>query len=334
MDPSTAREHLAGMIQSGEAAVVVLAEAEKFLKEFDWHVGLVSDVGSYASNEGVFDMAIRCFEAAIDLEPDNPLHHYDLGVVLQRCDEHARARRSLEQAVMLLPYYTDALVNLCYAYLVTDDLVAAYFASVRVMALYADQPRPENVQLLLSLIGEWLRSDRQERSALLTAALGPLNEGDLDLAYERMTALAAGLDPGSAGRAISEEFAATIGFHLDRHTEYLMGARERRETVPCAQAFIPPLAVRILEAGMHKDVNKLCHELVRQVDPGHIAEGPVTNERGLDKKGETARVFSVLGTDGFYRLTPIGNVVDVRTPAGEIHRFIDYTGAYNAFYES
>ncbi|MFI6318858.1 tetratricopeptide repeat protein [Nonomuraea sp. NPDC050556] len=320
------------MIEAGEAPDVVLAAADEIFKEIDWDVGLFSDLGSYASDEGALDEAVHYFEAALDLEPVHPLHHYDLGVVLMRQGQFDRARRSLEQAVLLQPFYTAALVNLTWAYLATGEPVAAYFASSRVLAFYADQPKPENVEYLLGLVGTWLRSEELELPRLLMAAMESVNEGDLADAHERMTTFAAGLDPGTASRAICAEFAATIAFHLDRHTEYLTGVRQRRETVPCAQAFIPPLAVSIMEAGMHKDSDRVCNALVREIDPAHVPAGPVMIQQVHSATGVGAPVYTLWGTDGFYEVTPIGNEITVRAPSGEEHHFIDYDGSCSALY--
>ncbi|MFF3444621.1 tetratricopeptide repeat protein [Streptosporangium sp. NPDC002721] len=334
MDPDSARQHLVGMIRGGEAPAAVLAAADELLGEIDWDAALFSDVGAYASDEGVLNTAIRCFETAADLEPEHPLHHYDLGVALLRQEEFALARRSLERAVALQPFYTGAFVNLLWAYLATGEPVAAYFVSTRLMAFYAGQPRPENVEALLGLVGEWLRTDGLELPRLLTAAMEPLNEGDLVSAHERVGALAGGLEPGTASQAICAEFAATLAFHLDLHTEYLTGMRQRREVVPCAQAFMPSLAVSIMEAGMRKDADRVCHELVRELDPGHVPAGPVMVTQVIGPTGAGAPVFSVLGGAGFHEIVPIGNEITVRAPSGEERRFIDYHGDHSALYTS
>ncbi|MEU0030758.1 tetratricopeptide repeat protein [Streptomyces sp. NPDC006335] len=333
MDLQFARRHLVSLIESGADPATVLADARALLEELDQDAGLYSDIGAYASDNGESELAAEYFETALDLEPDNPLHHYDLGVALLRRGRPAEARRSLEQAIALLPYYTDALVNLAVAYLDIDEPLAAFAAANRVLDLYGDQPLPQNVEGLGATVGHWLRSPDLDEPRTLKAALEAVGEGALEEARELLAVLASGLEPGTASRAVCEEYAATVAFHLDRHSDYLAGLGQRREIVPCAQAFMPVLAIDVAEAGRMRDVDRLCHLLVAEIDPQHVPRGPVMKMQTNAARGSGSATYSVSsGDDGFYEITPVGNMADVVAPGGDRYRLYDYSGAYAAFH--
>jgi Flp pilus assembly protein TadD len=55
-----------------------------------------------------FDAAIREYEEAIRLQPNEPITHYNLAVALEAAGEKARARQEYEAYLQLSPTAPDA----------------------------------------------------------------------------------------------------------------------------------------------------------------------------------------------------------------------------------
>ena len=334
------------MMASGVDVETVVAAADEVLDGQGWDADLARAVGAYASDNDSYAAALRFFDAALDDNPTKPELHYDRGVALIRSGDYSSARRAFEQAVALLPHYAAALLNLAWAYLFTEDGLAASMAGARAVTFYANRPPlPENVQYLGDVIDQWMRSDELGLPTMLMEAEDARESGDVSAAHQIWKSIASTAQPGTAGQAIAEEVAATIGFILDLHAQFFAGIAQRREIVPCASALVPSLASSVfIEAGIFKDVGRYCHELVRLLDPEHDAFGnddyPLMTVQGHSPEGWPTISYHVVGRTqqagndsvDIYEITPVGNVIAVRDPAGGVHEFVDYSDASGVFY--
>jgi tetratricopeptide (TPR) repeat protein len=64
-----------------------------------WH-----DKGFALSNQGKLDDALRCFEEAVKLNPNDALSWYDIGVILGGYGKYADAVKAYENAIQIDPY--------------------------------------------------------------------------------------------------------------------------------------------------------------------------------------------------------------------------------------
>lgn len=325
------KEYLSRLIESGMPPASVLAEADRILVEADLDPELLAAVGIYASDSEAYAEAIRYFQAALDLRPDQPKDHYDLGVALIRSEQYEEARPALEKAISLLPLYTNALANLVAVYFLLGDPVAAAFAFDRVSELYAEQPYPENVTNLSRRFRKWARS-RDFSARLFSNAIARWRTQDFEDGGQAFAQLAAALPDGWPGRVIAEEHVALAAFMLDRHSEYLAGSARRRELVPCVQALTPRYGTGVLDTALTKDRDAFCHKVIKAVNPAYDWEGNVLLKRSRSPRGVFSREFFVRTTDGSYTLIPIGNTIIVNDPAGETHQITDYTGNHASLY--
>lgn len=324
-------EYLTSLIEAGTPPAAVLAEADRILVKADLDPMLLANVGIYASDSGAYDQAIHYFQAALDLRPDLPKWHYDLGVALLRSEQFEEARLALEKAVSLIPLYTYAVANLAAAYLFLDDPVAAALAFDRVAELYAEQPYPENVTNLGGLVRQWARS-RDVSARLFLNAIDRWRTQDFEDGGQAFAELAAALPYGSPGRVIAEEHVALAAFMQDRHSEYLAGAAGRRELLACVQALTPRCGTVVVNTALGKDRDAFCHKVIKAVNPAYDSEGSVMLKRSRSPRGVFSREFFIGTADGSYTLIPIGNIIIVTDPAGEAHEITDYTQDHASLY--
>src|SRR5690606_24867122 len=57
---------------------------------------------------GDADRALLVFSTARELDPENPHHHYNAGLLLNELQRHEQAREAFERAVELQPEYEEA----------------------------------------------------------------------------------------------------------------------------------------------------------------------------------------------------------------------------------
>ena len=324
-------EHLYRLFDSGMPTADVLAEADRILAKADYSALLFATVGVYASNSDAYTEAVRYFEAALDLQPDNPKYHYDLAVALMRSEQHARARPALEKAVSLLPFYTYSIINLAWDYVLLEDIVAAASAFDRVSVLYAEQPYPGNVTLLHELLRAWANSG-DVHALLYTSAIARWDNQDLDDGARAFAELAAALPERSPGRIIAHEHVALAAFMQDRHSDYLAGASRRRELLPCVQSLTPRAEPNVSYAGVMKDTEAYLNKAITAIDPAHDSKGNVLLKISPSPHGVRSREFSVQTDNGMYVLIPIGNRLVVTDPGGHTSEITDYTGDHASLY--
>ncbi|HKZ50713.1 MAG TPA: tetratricopeptide repeat protein, partial [Dehalococcoidia bacterium] len=71
-----------------------------------------NDLGELLEEEGQHADALPCLQRALELEPEEPLYHRNVGVALEKLHRYEAAREALEEAVRLRPGYKDALGHL------------------------------------------------------------------------------------------------------------------------------------------------------------------------------------------------------------------------------
>jgi tetratricopeptide (TPR) repeat protein len=72
--------------------------------------------GSYASESGYYDEAIRYYKKTIEIDPDNADAHIKLGAAYYRKDMFVEAVIEFKQAVALDPDNADARISMRHAY--------------------------------------------------------------------------------------------------------------------------------------------------------------------------------------------------------------------------
>lgn len=329
-------EYLNRLVESGVPPERVLAEADRILASAEPDLNFaraLSDLGIYASESGLYPAAIRYFEAALDLRPDNPKNHYDLAVALMGAQLHKDARAPLEKAISMLPLYTYALGNLATVYFFLGDFVGAAFAMDRVIELFADQPYPESLTRLREAVTIWTLSPHFS-ARLFRDAMARWGTQDFEDGARAFAELAAALPDDCAGRVIAEEHVALAAFVRDRHSEYLAGSARRRALVPCVQALTPRYGIIVVGAATSKDGDAFCHRMIKMVNPAYDAEGSILLHlsRSKDGDGIWSREFSISTSDGIYKLVPIGNTIRIKDPMGETHEITDYSGDHASLY--
>ncbi len=78
--------------------------------------------GSYASESGNFDEAIRCYKKTIEIDSDNAEAHIKLGSAYYRKEMLDEAVTKFKQAIALDPDNEDARINLRHAYGIKNKL--------------------------------------------------------------------------------------------------------------------------------------------------------------------------------------------------------------------
>jgi tetratricopeptide (TPR) repeat protein len=95
----------------------------------------LNNLGSAYRLQKDWDAARKAFEHAVEVSPGNPEANYGLGMVFAQADDTEHAYAYLQRALKLRPDYPEALNNLGILYLRTqrrDDAVASFKECIRV----------------------------------------------------------------------------------------------------------------------------------------------------------------------------------------------------------
>jgi tetratricopeptide (TPR) repeat protein/peroxiredoxin len=95
----------------------------------------LNNLGSAYRSQKNWDAARRTFEHALEVSPENPESNYGLGMVFAQADDTGRAYEYLQRALKARADYPEALNNLGILYLRTqrrDDAVASFTNCIRV----------------------------------------------------------------------------------------------------------------------------------------------------------------------------------------------------------
>ena len=104
-------EQLCELFQVGQIEKVI-RDVGPLIKEFPNSIALLNIKGISYSHLNKFDDAIKTYKEAIQIEPENPITYFNLGVTLQ---ESGRLNEALEHYKIALnknPQYLDAIFNL------------------------------------------------------------------------------------------------------------------------------------------------------------------------------------------------------------------------------
>lgn len=118
------------------------------------------------ASSGNLAEALKHFQAATRLRPDNPVWHFNCGLALQQLTQLANAIAAYRQAIALKPDFFDAWSNLSAACKGAGDFDAAVEAGQRAVAL---QPRSAGAHLnlgnALKAQGAWAAAESTYRTA-------------------------------------------------------------------------------------------------------------------------------------------------------------------------
>ena len=104
-------EQLCELFQEGQIEKVI-RDVGPLIKEFPNSIALLNIKGISCSHLNKFDEAIKTYKEAIQIEPENPITYFNLGVTLQ---DSGRLNEALEHYKIALnknPQYLDAIFNL------------------------------------------------------------------------------------------------------------------------------------------------------------------------------------------------------------------------------
>lgn len=93
------------------------------------------DLGKAHHHLGHLDKAVNCFRKAIDINPSNPVSHYNLGLSLHHLGKQVEALLSYQCAINLQPNYTDAHYNCGNAHIELnqlDEAIASHQRSIEI----------------------------------------------------------------------------------------------------------------------------------------------------------------------------------------------------------
>jgi len=88
--------------------------------------------------QGADTWTVASFKQAIQLDPNNPVLHLELGAIYVRVKAYTDAITHFQKAVSIKPNYANALYNLAYVYKVTGDIDGAIQA-MELAASYVDK---------------------------------------------------------------------------------------------------------------------------------------------------------------------------------------------------
>ena len=87
---------------------IELEEYERAFEDFERAIDLDPNDPMHLGNEGVLlleagapDIAATCFRHTIDLDPDNPIHHNNIGMAYRETGDPETANRSFMRAIGL-----------------------------------------------------------------------------------------------------------------------------------------------------------------------------------------------------------------------------------------
>jgi tetratricopeptide (TPR) repeat protein len=125
---------------------------------------------------GMSDKALGAYAAAIQMEPEHPLIHYQHGMLLRESGRNAEAEEAFSTAVRLKPDFSEAVVEL--AEIMVERGAQADAETVLVKSLEADPENFPAVELLTNSYIEWGQPDKAIRLLEEQNRRSPLpNEG-------------------------------------------------------------------------------------------------------------------------------------------------------------
>lgn len=133
--------HLLGMVRYGQQRFTEAAEMISRALRSHRDAVLLGNLANVYKETGAFDQALRLYDEAIALKPDNPFNHYNLGLTQLAAGRPEAALSSLEQARRLKPDFVDASLSLGNAAKALNRLEAAaqaYREAIRYRPDHAD----------------------------------------------------------------------------------------------------------------------------------------------------------------------------------------------------
>jgi len=104
-------EQLCELFQEGQIEKVI-RDVGPLIKEFPNSIALLNIKGISCSHLNKFDEAIKTYKEAIQIEPENPITYFNLGVALQDSGKLNEALEYYKIALNKNPQYLDALINI------------------------------------------------------------------------------------------------------------------------------------------------------------------------------------------------------------------------------
>jgi tetratricopeptide (TPR) repeat protein len=93
------------MLQNGEDINAALALAQIARQKMPDSTSAADTLAWVYYQKGLYDLAADLFQEALKKAPDNPTYHYHLGMVYQKQNNKAAARKHLQRALQLNPNY-------------------------------------------------------------------------------------------------------------------------------------------------------------------------------------------------------------------------------------
>jgi protein O-GlcNAc transferase len=244
-----------------------------------WHL-----LGLLAHDQHDPGRAVAQLKQAIAVEPRQPLHYNNLGVILNATAQYARAVACLRRALEIRPAYPDALCNLGLALYHQRDLSQA--ARCFEQALAGD---PRHAAALANLGMTRLAQQKYPQAAAAyerAIAIDPLRPqwyANLGAACMRLAqfaraaasfARASQLDPGRLEHFVSQGIALRAAGRLPESIRVLEQALSKNPYLPSAIAHL----VVALEYTCQWDKLELFHPMLDQATQRALAENHVPDE--------------------------------------------------------
>lgn len=132
------------------------------------------------ANAGRLTEAVPHFERARQLDPRNPVLHFNCGFALQQLNRLVDAAQAYRTAIELAPGFFDAWNNLSAALKAGDQVDAAVIAARQAVALRPNSsPGYLNLGNALKAAGDWRGAENAYRQALAIEPSNPRNQLNL-----------------------------------------------------------------------------------------------------------------------------------------------------------
>jgi len=237
-----------------------------------------------AHDQGHHSRAVEQFKAAINVEPHQPLHHSNLGVVLLSMGRYEEAESCFSDALDISPDYHDAKSNLGLAWYHQNHFSSAARCFEEILGY-----KPKHDAALANLGMTRLAQHRHAEAAVAYEKAVSLNpsqpkwHGNLGAAYMRLERYAqsaacyleaAQIDPGNPDYMVSRAIALRAAGQL---TESIQVLEQVSSKYPDLSAAVAQLVVG-LEYTCQWDKLELYHPMLEQATQRALAEGRVPDE--------------------------------------------------------